>query len=94
MSEIESKEGASRGLTMVNDDVFNFFILLNGVVQHNCAFEHFHFHRHKTFHFCRNSIDSDIELLNSWINLFGEVVDDNIKQEFFLILVMALADCK
>jgi hypothetical protein len=94
MSEIESKEGASRGLTMVNDDVFIFFILLNGVVQHNCALEHFHIHGHKTFHFCRNSIDSDIELLNSWINLFGGVVDDNTKQEFFLILVMALADCK
>ena len=72
-----------RGLTMVNADVFNFFILLNGVIQHNCTFEHFHIHGHKTFHFCRNSIDSDIELLNSWINLFGGVVDDNIKQDFF-----------
>jgi hypothetical protein len=26
MSEIQSKQGASRGLTIVNDDVFNFFI--------------------------------------------------------------------
>jgi len=90
MSEIESKQGTSRGLTIVNDDVFNFFIQLNGVVQHNCTFEHFHIHGHKTFHFCRNSIDSDIELLNSWINLFGGVVEDNIEEEIFLILVMEL----
>lgn len=27
MSEIENKQGASRGLTIVNDDVFNFFLL-------------------------------------------------------------------
>ena len=91
MSEIQSKQGASRGLTIVNDDVFNFFIQLNGVVQHNCTIEHFHIHWQKTFHFCRNSIDSDIELINTWINLFGGVVDDdNIEEEIFLILVMEL----
>jgi hypothetical protein len=49
MSEIQSKQGASRGLTIVNDDVFNIFIQLNGVVQHNCTFEHFHIHGQKTF---------------------------------------------
>jgi hypothetical protein len=47
--EIQSKQGASRGLTIVNDDVFIFFIQLNGVVQHNCTFEHFHIHGQKTF---------------------------------------------
>ncbi|CAC5424370.1 PIF1 [Mytilus coruscus] len=90
MSEIENKQGASRGLTIVNDDVFNFFIKLNAVVQHNCTFEHFHIHAHKTFHFCRNSIDSDIELLDCWINLFGEIVDDNVEHEIFLVLIMEL----
>ncbi|CAC5359817.1 unnamed protein product [Mytilus coruscus] len=90
MSEIKNKQGASRGLTIVNGHVFNFFIKLNAVVQHNCTFSHFHIHAHKIFHFCRNSIDSDIELLDCWINLFGEIVNDNVEHEIFLVLIMEL----
>lgn len=90
MTEILSKQGPSRGLTIVNDEVFSFFLNLNTAVQKKTSFDYFHLYGKMAFHTCRNAIDNNDELINQWINLFGSVNDDNIEDEIFITLIMEL----
>lgn len=48
MAEIEFKQGPSRGLTIVSDPVYDFFVQLNSV-QKNLTPEHFHLY-HENLH--------------------------------------------
>ncbi|KAJ8306390.1 hypothetical protein KUTeg_016935 [Tegillarca granosa] len=89
MAEIQNKQGPTRGLTIVSDDVFQFFIKLNSFLQKKSTLEYFHLYGENIFQHCRNIIDSNDELIQDWISLFGGV-EDNIKDEIFLTLIMEL----
>ena len=90
LHEIDYKQGKSRGLLIVSDEVFNFFILLNKVVQSHLTKEAFHLN-FDTFHVtCRNIVNSDEELLESWASLFGELNDNEIEDEIMLSIIMDL----
>ncbi|KAJ8318222.1 hypothetical protein KUTeg_003313, partial [Tegillarca granosa] len=89
MAEIQNKQGPTRGLTIVSDDVFQFFIKLNSFLQKKSTLEYFHLYGENIFQHCRNIIDSNDELIQDWISLFGGV-EDNIEDEIFLTLIMEL----
>ena len=73
MAEIEFKQSPSRGLTIVSDPVYDFFVLLNSVVQKNLTAEHFHLYHERLHNTSRNAIDTDDALADKWISLFGNV---------------------
>lgn len=90
MAEIEFKQGPSRGLTIVSDPVYDFFVQLNSVVQKNLTPEHFHLYHENLHNKCRNAVDTDDNVAEKWIFLFGNVDDNEIENEIFMTLIMEL----
>ncbi|OWF43751.1 Protein amalgam [Mizuhopecten yessoensis] len=90
MMEIDFKQGTSRGLHIVNEEVFGFFLVLNEVVQAQLTNEHFHLHYHNIHMMCRSAVDENGILLEKWIDLFGSIDDNEIEDEVLLTLVMDL----
>ncbi|MES9881788.1 MAG: hypothetical protein ABW185_13000 [Sedimenticola sp.] len=90
MNEIEFKQQQGRGLTVVSDTVFGFFLYLNAVVQQNLSHEQIHVHYHKLHHSCRLSVDTNEELAQKWVSLFDVQGGDEVEDELFFILIMEL----
>jgi len=90
MAEINFKQGQSRGLTIVSDIVFDFFLALNAVVQQKLSPEQIDLHFEELHHKCRYAVDNDDVLLERWIALFEIQNDDEIEDELFLTLIMEL----
>jgi hypothetical protein len=90
MVEIMYKQGASRGLTIVTDEMFEFFIALNSLIQCNLSCAHFDLHGDQTFIHCRNIVDSHEDILQRWFELFGNFKDQDLEDEIFLTLVLEI----
>jgi hypothetical protein len=90
LSEIQFKQGPTRGLSIVSDDVFDFFSSLNAVVQGSFTSEQFHLHLAQLHVKSRNVVDNDTDLLEKWLALFGSVDEEDLDDEIFLNLVMEL----
>lgn len=95
MIEIESKQGSSRGLTIVDEPMYNFFVMLNQETQKNLSKEHFHIHYEDLHTKCREAVDSNNQLVENWISLFenGDPFDNSeihVEDEIFLTLIMEL----
>lgn len=93
MSEIMYKQGPSRGLTIVRDVMFEvFFIALNTLVQSSLSSFHFHLHGEQIFTYCRNVVDSNEDILQKWVRLFGNFEDPDLEDEIFLTLMEIFKD--
>lgn len=93
MNEIQYKQGPSHGLTIVNEPVYNFFVMLNQVIQKSLSAKHFHLYYEDLHTKCRDAVDSDNTLIGTWISLFQNVnlgADSEIEDELFLTLIMEL----
>ena len=90
MLEIAYKQGPSRGLTIVSDEMFQFFITLNTLVQSSLSSSHFHLHGENIFIYCRNVVDSNEDILKMWMKLFGDFEDPDLEDEIFLTLVLEI----
>ncbi|XP_069103899.1 uncharacterized protein [Argopecten irradians] len=88
-AEIEFRQGASRGLRIVNDSVFNYFLKLNSVLQVYMSPESFHLHGEKIHIVCRQGLGDNEDLLDEWIQLFSNTLDDT-EDEVFLSLLLDL----
>lgn len=92
MKEIESKQGPTRGLTIVSESVFSFFISLHKLYP-KIDSRTFPFFPHKDLHnVLRRSVDSDMTLVDEWLSLFHVEYDSNeeVDDEIFISLVMEL----
>ena len=87
LTEINFKQGKSRGLTIVNAHVLDFFIHLNAVLNSLLSLENIHINVDKIHNVCRNAVDTDDKLFEEWLNLFGTFSDDNLKDEIFVTFV-------
>ena len=93
MQEIELKQGLTRGLTVVSDKVFAFFVQLNNVVQNELTTDRFHLHSYNLFTICRGIVRTHEEILASWMELFEmSAATEEIEEDIFLTLVMDLFD--
>ncbi|VDI68615.1 Hypothetical predicted protein [Mytilus galloprovincialis] len=90
MVEIDFKQGPSRGLTIPNDSVFNFFLSLHSVLQHKLSLKQMHLYLEDLHNHCRNAVDNDDVLIGKWISLFDIQDDGKIEDELFLTLIMEL----
>jgi hypothetical protein len=93
MKEIEAKQGPTRGLTIVSDQLFHFFILLNETVQKNITGEHFHLYREELHNRVRACVDSETSLIEAWISLFHNTCIEQfeeVEDEIFMTLIMEL----
>lgn len=91
MNEIQYKQGPSHGLTIVSEPVYNFFVMLNQVTQKSLSAKHFHLYYEDLHTKCRDAVDSDNTLIDTWISLFQNVnlgADSEIEDELFLTLIM------
>ncbi|MES9882103.1 MAG: hypothetical protein ABW185_14610 [Sedimenticola sp.] len=90
MYEIQSKQDLSHGLFIVNDEVFNFFVNLNTVVQAQFSFEHYHMYAENMHTLCRNAVDRNDHLAEHWLQLFADCRDDSVEDEIVFTLMMEL----
>ncbi|XP_056007596.1 uncharacterized protein LOC130050837 [Ostrea edulis] len=93
MNEIEFKQGPSRGLTIVSEPVYDFFVLLNQVTQKSLSDKYFHLYYENLHTKCREAVDSDNNLIDTWISLFENINlsdDSEIEDELYLTLIMEL----
>lgn len=87
LMEIENKQYKSRGLTIVSNDVFEFFKALHKSVQTVLNTENLHLNLDKIPQTCRNAIDSDCKLLSYWISLFVVKETEEFEDEIMLVLI-------
>ena len=93
MQEIEFKQGLTRGLTVVSDKVFAFFVQLNDELQNELTTDRFHLHSYNLFTICRGIVRTHEEILASWMELFEmSAATEDIEEDIFLTLVMDLFD--
>jgi hypothetical protein len=90
MLEIEYKQNKTRGLTIVNDTVFDFFIKLHNALQALMSVETMHKNLEDIHNICRNSIDNNTDLLSCWISLFCLEYEENFEDEIVLDLMTDL----
>lgn len=88
IKEIESKQGPTRGLTIVSEPLFQSFILLNETVQKNITSEHFHLYHEHLHNRIRARVDSNTSLIEEWISLFQTTCIDEVEDEIFMTLIM------
>lgn len=87
LAEIENKQYKSRGLTIVSNEVFEFFKSLHKSVQSVLNTENLHLNLDKIHQACRNAIDSDCNLLSDWISLFVVKETEELEDEIVLVLI-------
>jgi rubrerythrin len=90
MNEILHKQGASRGLFIVNESVYKFFVRANSILQASLKPEYIHLHISQLQGQCRNLLLSNEELLEVWLNLFQSVPTDDREEEIFTSLLLDL----
>ena len=90
MVEIASKQTKTRGLTVVNDDVFQFFKNLNKFLQSVLTDENIHLNLEKIHSHCRAAVDKESDLLSNWISLFSSEQEDTLENELFVDLIVEL----
>ncbi|KAL3841440.1 hypothetical protein ACJMK2_019590 [Sinanodonta woodiana] len=85
LCEIEYRQGKSRGLSHVRDDVFLFFVKLNSHIQSKLVEESFHLHGSNIHTYVKGTVCTNADLIASWLDLFhtdhieGDLeVDDDI----------------
>ncbi|CAG2210296.1 unnamed protein product [Mytilus edulis] len=83
MAEIDLKQGPSRGLTIPNGNVFDFFLSLNNFLQKKLSPGQIHLLLEELHNHCRTIADSDDALLSKWSSLFDVQDDDKIEDELF-----------
>ncbi|XP_061171689.1 uncharacterized protein LOC133181165 [Saccostrea echinata] len=88
--EIKAKQGESRGLTIVSEPVFKFFISLHRAIQSSLTIEHINFHTENIHQFLRNKIDENYSLIQEWISICKIPTDSDIEDEIVLQLIIEL----
>ena len=90
MLEITYKQNKRHGLTIVNDELFDFFKTLHIGLQNILSTKNMHLHLHNNHIICRDSIDKTFDLLSKWINLFENKEESNFEDEILLDLITDL----
>jgi len=93
LSEIEFKQGASRGLLHVSDSVFHFFLDLHTHVQKHLGTDSLHVNLGNIHLYCRERIMAEESLFQSWIDLFSEQdeqKEQDDEDEIFLSMLFEL----
>lgn len=90
MQEILHKQGASTGLFIVNEVVYQFFVKANSLMQTYLKPEYIHLHISDLQGQCRNLLFSNEELLEIWLNLFHPLETDDREDEIFMSLLLDL----
>ena len=87
ISEIEFRQGPSRGLLHVGDDVFQFFVKLHNFTQKLVNHEAFHLAGENIHLVARGQIFTNLELSSAWMDLFADTEHNNDDETFNSMVV-------
>ena len=91
MQEIQYRQSSSRGLFVVADPVYQFFVCANELLQKYLTHKYLHLKIENLQRQIRNLMFSNQDLVDGWINLFDDTSEtDDRDDEMFMALLLDL----